>query len=468
MAFFRLVSQFFIFFAANAAKALQSSLVIDVSKQPEPSVVMPQTPAAPPKKSALLLPPPPPPFPKTNTKPIQYLPSHLKPKKSFQSNVLMKKLNWTEINPRNITRNSFWAKCQEDKLASQDILAGLAAKFSQKSVSKFEKNPVIHRLVAKKCVALRVIGQKSAHAISILLRSTLKQVSYEQIKESILLCDTSDKSILSSDVIQQLIKYLPSPEQLKRLVEIKGNGDELSEPESFVATIGQIDQLVPRLHSIDLKLCLDDVTRDIEVMIETGTSACKELENSKKFGQILEIILLFGNYMNSGLAKSEAFGFDISFLPQLHQTKDKDNKKTLLHYIVETIEKKFPELLSFCEEMPHLEQAARISLVRINDDMQQIITSLNNLNIALENIIEPQSSNDKFLEIMGNTSIQYNEKVNALNETKEKMENDYKKLGEYFSFNPGIYPIEDLFRDINSFTTMFKQAHEEVQRLNEI
>lgn len=45
--------------------------------------------------------------------------------------------------------------------------------------------------------------------------------------------------------------------------------------------------------------------------------------------------------MNSGLTKNEAFGFDISYLPQLQQTKDIDNKKTLLHFIVETIEKKF-------------------------------------------------------------------------------------------------------------------------------
>lgn len=98
---------------------------------------------------------------------------------------------------------------------------------------------------------------------------------------------------MSSDVIQQLIKYLPSPEQLKRLLEIKENGDELSEAETFVATIGQIDQLVPRLYSIDLKLCLEDIARDMNVMIQIGIAACKELVNSKKFGKILEIILLF-------------------------------------------------------------------------------------------------------------------------------------------------------------------------------
>lgn len=458
------------FFTANVANAVKSSLVLNLAKRPESStaissIVQPQTSAAAPKSLSSIPPPPPPPFPKSNIKPIQCSSSHLKPKKTFQANVPMKKLNWPEIEPRNISKNGFWAKCQEDKLASQDILAGLAAKFSQKNTAMVEKNSIAHRLITKKFVDLRVISRKSAHAISILLESTLKRVSYEQFKERILRCDTSDAFVLTSDVIQQLIKYLPSPEQMKRLVEIKKNGDELSKPETFVATIGEIDQLVPRLHSIDLKLCLDDVARDIGAKIDIGTAACKELENSKKFGHILEIILLFGNYMNSGLAKSEAFGFDISFLTQLKETKDVDNKHTLLHYIVESIEKKFPELLSFGEEIPHLGQAARISLVRINAEMQQIKTSLENLNMALENIQEPQSSDDKFCEIMGDIAVRYNEKVQALTETKEKMENSYKKLGEYFSFNPERYPIEDLFRDINSFTAMFKQAHNEVQHV---
>lgn len=317
----------------------------------------------------------------------------------------------------------------------------------------------------KKCIDLRVLNRKSAHAISILLGSKLKRVSYEKFKEHILRCDTSDAFILCSDVIQQLIKYLPSPDQLKRLEEFKKMGHELSNPETFVATIGGIDQLVPRLHSIDLKLRLYDIAKDIESDIDVGLAACEELQKSEKFGKILEVILLFGNYMNSGLVKSQAFGFDISFLTQLKETKDVNNKQTLLHYIVETIKKKFSELLDFSEELQHIEQAAKISLVRINGDMDQVTTSLKNLNMALENITEPQSSDDKFREVMGGIVIEYNNKVQALIESNEKLKSCYKRMGDYFSFDPEKYAIEDLFRDINTFTGMFKQAYNELQNV---
>ena len=40
-------------------------------------------------------------------------------------------------------------------------------------------------------------------------------------------------------------------------------------------------------------------------------------------------------------------------------TKGHDGRTTLLHFLVDTIEKKYPDLLSFHEELMHVEQAAR-------------------------------------------------------------------------------------------------------------
>lgn len=71
---------------------------------------------------------------------------------------------------------------------------------------------------------------------------------------------------------------------------------------------------------------------------------------------MLEIILLFGNYLNSGSRNAQAFGFEMSFLTKLTGTKDVNNKQTLLHFIAEVIEKKYPHLLNFYDEMPHIDK----------------------------------------------------------------------------------------------------------------
>lgn len=48
-----------------------------------------------------------------------------------------------------------------------------------------------------------------------------------------------------------------------------------------------------------------------------GTAACEEIRSSKKFSKILELVLLLGNYMNSGTRNAQAFGFEISFLTKV-------------------------------------------------------------------------------------------------------------------------------------------------------
>ncbi len=82
---------------------------------------------------------------------------------------------------------------------------------------------------------------------------------------------------------------------------------------------------------------------------------------------MLELILTVGNYMNSSAKTYEPIhGFDISFLPkvkilfnsikinlwsfQLHSTKANDGRRSLLHFIVQAIEDKHRDLLSFSDE----------------------------------------------------------------------------------------------------------------------
>lgn len=48
-----------------------------------------------------------------------------------------------------------------------------------------------------------------------------------------------------------------------------------------------------------------------------GTAACDEVKRSKKFAKVLELILLLGNYMNSGSKNAQAYGFEISFLTKV-------------------------------------------------------------------------------------------------------------------------------------------------------
>lgn len=70
--------------------------------------------------------------------------------------------------------------------------------------------------------------------MSILLGGSLKYLSYDDIKRAILHCD---ETVLSDSVLQQLIQYMPTPEQLKKLEEYKEQYDNLAEAEQFSVTV---------------------------------------------------------------------------------------------------------------------------------------------------------------------------------------------------------------------------------------
>lgn len=396
------------------------------------------------------LPPPlPPPLPAFNTPNFQAvqanLPRHLKPKKKFPAILPMKKANWVAVNPRRITENAFWTKIQDKELASDDIISGLYTKLSLKPIERVKKRPTN----IKTSVQLRVLNVKSAQNIAILLHSSLKSLTYEQIKQCILDCDTST---LNSDTIQQLIRYLPKSEQLQRLQAIKNQGFELSESERFVAIIAEVDQLVPRLESIDLKLRFDEIAKEIETDTIAGITACQEIRSSEKFGKILELLLLFGNIMNSSSSNAPAFGFEMSYLIEL--------SKPLFHHLIETIERKFPEVLSFNEELKHSAAAACVSFEKVNENMQQITSSLESLNKVLEKLKQCQPQ-DKFYEVMSDEALQFNDRAKKLEVGCEIMKRQYEQTGEYFTFDISKCPMEDFFCNIKKFILMFTQARRE-------
>ena len=49
-----------------------------------------------------------------------------------------------------------------------------------------------------------------------------------------------------------------------------------------------------------------------------GTAALEEVKQSGKFHRILELVLLMGNYMNSGSRNAQSLGFEINYLTKVH------------------------------------------------------------------------------------------------------------------------------------------------------
>lgn len=388
--------------------------------------------------------------------PTLLLPYYLKHKKKFAAVGPMKKLNWKPIEPRNISKKSLWVACQGDTMVTEDIFTELSTHFSSKPAK-------IDGIVFKKeqpKIDFDVLDKKFVQSILIFKRASLKNVSNEQIKQSILSCEAS------MELIEGLIQCLPPADLVQRLCDLKKNADyKFSEAEEFVAFLGEVGELLPRLHSIRFKETFADMANELELNMLAATAACEEIKSSRKLAKIFELILTVGNFMNSGSNSIPAFGFHVSFITKITDTKDSDNKRTLLQFLVDFIQKMYPDLLSFNDEMPHLKRVLNVHTEKIQDDVFQITESLKELESILEKNELVLLDKDKFVESMGDFAMQCKEQLKMLAEIKNQMENSYKVVAEYFSFNMNEYPIEKFISDLNKFKQSFEQAYEENVKL---
>lgn len=87
---------------------------------------------------------------------------------------------------------------------------------------------------------------------------------------------------------------------------------------------------------------------------------------------------------------------------QLSSIKDVENKSTLLHYLVDIVEKNYPELITFGDELTHCDRAARVSMDLIHKTLRIMDTSLRNLDVDLANNSNKQQCNetDLFVDVM--------------------------------------------------------------------
>ena len=251
----------------------------------------------------------------------------MKRKKKWSVENPTKRTNWKSVPATKLTENAFWTKVDEERLASESLIENLMTKFSTRPMAK-GTNQTNGEVNAngngvggkKKTKELKVLDPKAAQNLSILLGGPLKHISYEELRRCIMRCDTE---LLTENLLQSLIQYIPAPDQLNRLKEFENEYDDLSEAEQFSIRISGIKRLVPRLKSLMFQQRYPEMVQDCKPDIVAGTAACEEIKQSKKFAKILEIILLIGNIMNTGSKNAQSVGFDISYLPKVSFAKIK-------------------------------------------------------------------------------------------------------------------------------------------------
>uniref|UniRef100_A0A8C8DMW8 Diaphanous related formin 1 n=1 Tax=Oryzias sinensis TaxID=183150 RepID=A0A8C8DMW8_9TELE len=434
---------------------------------PPPPPPPPGAPGIPPPPPGMPGMPPPPPFGMGGwgvPAAPPALPFGLQPKKDYKPEVQLKRANWSKISPEDLSEKSFWIKAQEDQFENNELFAKLTVTFSSQTKTKKEQDDGDDKKQQqkKKVKELKILDSKTSQNLSIFLGSF--RLPYEEIKCAIL---QVNEKVLTESLVQNLIKQLPGPEQLSILGEMKDEYNDLAESEQFAVVISSVKRLMTRLQAIQFKMQFDEQLNNIKPDVVSVTAACEELRKSETFSKLLQIILLVGNYMNAGSRNGSAFGFSISYLCKLRDTKSADLKQTLLHFLADVCEEQYPDVMSFPDELTHVEKASRVSAETIQKNLEQMSRQIKSIEKDLETFPPPQNDNDQFVEKMSISFEFTNEQFEKLDLLHKNMEKQYNDLGDYFVFDPKKISVEEFFSDLNNFKNMFQQAVKENQKRKE-
>ncbi|KAJ7310511.1 hypothetical protein JRQ81_007433 [Phrynocephalus forsythii] len=305
----------------------------------------------------------------------------------------------------------------------------------------------------KRAKELRLLDGKTAQNLSIFLGSF--RMPYEEIKNIIM---EVDEEKLSEALIQNLVKNLPEQKELIALAELKNEYDDLCEPEQFGVVMSSVKMLQPRLNGILFKLTFEEHLNNIKPGIMAVTMACEEVKKSESFSRLLELVLLIGNYMNSGSRNAQSLGFNISFLCKIRDTKSSDQKSTLLHFLAEICEENYRDILKFPDELQHVEDASKVSAQSLKGNLDSMEHQIQRLENDIKKFPKIEDPHDKFVEKMVSFAKSAREQYEKLLNMHNNMTKLYDNLGDYFCFDPKVVSIEEFFGDLSAFRTLFLEA----------
>ncbi|OEL37157.1 Formin-like protein 11, partial [Dichanthelium oligosanthes] len=312
------------------------------SPKAPPSSTLPATNDAPPPKAA----PPPPPPKSTGTGPPRPPPPAMPGSSKTRPPPLMKSGNkvgdgadsheaktklkpffWDKVTA-NANQSMVWDHIKSGSFQfNEDMIETLFGYNSTDKAGSDGKKDLSSKDVPQ---FVRILDPKKAQNLAISLRAL--SISPEEVCSAV-----KEGNELPSDLIDTLVKWIPSNDEELRLRLYTGELAHLGPAEQFLKAIIDIPYVYQRLDALLFMSNLPEEASNVKQSFATLEVACQELKNSRLFLKLLEAVLKTGNRMNVGTFRGGAQAFKLDTLLKLSDVKGTDGKTTLLHFVVQEI-----------------------------------------------------------------------------------------------------------------------------------
>uniref|UniRef100_A0A452SFU4 Formin like 1 n=1 Tax=Ursus americanus TaxID=9643 RepID=A0A452SFU4_URSAM len=373
----------------------------------------------------------------------------VKAKKPIQTKFRMPLLNWVALKPSQITGTVF-TELNDEKVLQELDMSDFEEQFKTKSQGpSLDLSALKGKAAQKAPTKATLIEANRAKNLAITLRKG--NLGADRICQAI---ETYDLQALGLDFLELLTRFLPTEYErslIARFEQEQRPMEELSEEDRFMLRFSRIPRLEPPVGLPQLILPLQSHPQQLNAIIAASMS----IKSSDKLRQILEIVLAFGNYMNSS-KRGAAYGFRLQSLDVLLEMKSTDRKQTLLHYLVKVIADKYPQLTGFHGDLHFLDKAGSVSLDSVLGDVRSLQRGLE---LTQREFVRQDDCLvlKEFLRANSPTM----DKLLADSKTAQEA---YESVVEYFGENPKTTSPSMFFSLFSRFIKAYKKAEQEVEQ----
>ncbi|KAH1174458.1 formin-like protein 1 isoform X1 [Mauremys mutica] len=402
-------------------------------------------------------PPPPPPPPLGMpagevSGPTPAASSAVKIKKPIQTKFRMPIFNWVALKPTQINGTIF-NELNDEKVLQELDMNDFEEQFKTKAQGPSLDISSLKVKAAQKAPSkVTLIESNRAKNLAITLRKG--GLSIDSICKAI---QTYDLQSLSLDFLELLQRFLPTEYELTLIRKYEKEQrplEELSDEDVFMIKFSRIPRLAERMNIMTFLGNFSDTAQLLMPQLNAIIAASMSLKSSTKLRNILEIVLAFGNYMNSS-KRGAAYGFRLQSLDALLEMKSTNRKQTLLHYIVRVILEKYPELTGFHTELHFLDKAGSVSLDSVLQDMRALQRGME---LTRKEFLRQDDSQVLKDFLKANTEVM--EKLQTDSKTAQEA---YESAVEYFGENPKTSPPTMFFPIFVRFVKAYKKVEHDIE-----
>ncbi|KAI8353613.1 armadillo-type protein [Choanephora cucurbitarum] len=329
-----------------------------------------------------------------------------------QPNVKTRALQWTKIQA-NYVGTTVWNSQEvdedalEDELDTMGIFSSIETLFAQKVIER-KRLPQ-----KKKKQEICILDPKKAYNINIAIN----------------LLNNMQANAPTAD------------EQGKLSVFVKSASEEdlenLSKPDAFCVEMMKISRFKERIDLMLFRNTFDEKHQQLSKSMNSVLKASVALMESTSFKELLKFILVMGNFMNGSTFQGGAFGIRIASINKLVDTKGTEGNTTLLHFLVDAVESKFPRLHGFIEDLQESGDACKELENHYPED-------------------EEEPEGDNFAQVMRNFRNEAIEKFEELEVRYTSMDIAYKDVVTYYGENPDQIKPDEFFGIFKTFTSSWE------------